>query len=392
MLSRIRLDFCDLGGTKRMLATDDPQRLCECGEGVETRAHHLLECRSTDNDSKVGMNQSINQSIWGEKAVSKVSATVWKDAARLVCGGYRSTLAAALKVEANLPPLDLVLQSLRFRLALRALSAAPQHFLHLPCRLPCPTRLLRHASPLHVALHSFSTLLPPTLQVETLLPWPVAPWASTPPVTTLVVPSKDAGLTPADEHLAALPPLSLVAYSDGSLLDGSVGAASVVEIVGMEGALRKVRVLGVNSTVWAGEGKGAHLSLCSPLDLLSSYPTHLPSLFSSITKPLCHQLVLPAPLPRPVRITMVWCPGHRGIDGNVAVDKLAKAAAKEGVKREGEGEEVMKGWCSKVAGRGRGRRSRTAGRPAALFRALQETALSLSSEGSEWGEGDGEVR
>ncbi|GAA5920381.1 hypothetical protein JCM6882_004977 [Rhodosporidiobolus microsporus] len=43
LLSRLRLDFCDLGGTKRMLADDDPQRLCECGE-VETRVHYLLEC------------------------------------------------------------------------------------------------------------------------------------------------------------------------------------------------------------------------------------------------------------------------------------------------------------------------------------------------------------
>ncbi|GAA5846396.1 hypothetical protein JCM11251_002923 [Rhodosporidiobolus azoricus] len=45
MLSRLRLDFCDLGGPKRMLAETDPLRFCECGDGVETRTHYLLECR-----------------------------------------------------------------------------------------------------------------------------------------------------------------------------------------------------------------------------------------------------------------------------------------------------------------------------------------------------------
>ncbi|GAA5823377.1 hypothetical protein JCM11251_007586 [Rhodosporidiobolus azoricus] len=48
LLSRLRLDFCDLGGTKQMLAADDPLQFCECGNGVETRDHYLLECKRYD--------------------------------------------------------------------------------------------------------------------------------------------------------------------------------------------------------------------------------------------------------------------------------------------------------------------------------------------------------
>ncbi|GAA5838232.1 hypothetical protein JCM11251_003434 [Rhodosporidiobolus azoricus] len=349
--------------------------------------------------------------IWGETGISKASAAVWKDAARLVCGGYRSSAAAALKVEANLPPLDLVLRSLRFRLALRALAAPPQHLLHLPCQLARLSRPRRHASPIHTALHAFPSIFPPTIHVETLLPWPIPPWDSTPSPTTLIAPSKETGLPLVDEHLAALPPFSLVAYSDGSMLDGAVGAASVIEVVGMAGSLQKVQVLGGQQTVWAGEGDGAHLSLLSALDLLCSHP-HSPALsllidnqglvsspFSPLPSPgqsirlrLCTLVTRLTSSHPQVRMSLVWCPGHHGVDGNEAVDALAKDAAEEGGRREREREAVTGGRCrGRGAGRGRGRRTRAEGRAAVLFRASQVSVSSLSSEGSEWDEGDDEV-
>jgi hypothetical protein len=43
LLSRLRLDFNDLGGTKPFLDASLPERLCECGR-EETREHFLLEC------------------------------------------------------------------------------------------------------------------------------------------------------------------------------------------------------------------------------------------------------------------------------------------------------------------------------------------------------------
>jgi hypothetical protein len=43
LLSRLRLDFNDLGATKRFLNASSPERLCECGR-EEMREHFLLEC------------------------------------------------------------------------------------------------------------------------------------------------------------------------------------------------------------------------------------------------------------------------------------------------------------------------------------------------------------
>ncbi|GAA5846348.1 hypothetical protein JCM11251_004166 [Rhodosporidiobolus azoricus] len=237
------------------------------------------------------------------------------------------------------------------------------------------------------------------------------PSHSTPSPTTLIAPSKETGLTLVNEHLTALPSFSLVAYSDGSMLDGAVGAASVIEVVGMAGSLQKVRVLGCQQTVWAGEGEGAHLSLLSALDLLRSH-LHSPALsllidnqalvsspFSPLFSPgqsirlRLRTLVTRLTSCHPqVRVSLVWCPGHRGVDGNETVDALAKEAAKEGGRQERE-REAMTGarYRGRGLGCGRGRRTRAEGRAAVLFRASQVSVSSLSSGGSEWGEGDNKV-
>ncbi|GAA5999186.1 hypothetical protein JCM11641_006220, partial [Rhodosporidiobolus odoratus] len=52
LLSRLRLDFNDLGATKRFLPADDPERLCKHCGALETREHYLLECKKYEEERK----------------------------------------------------------------------------------------------------------------------------------------------------------------------------------------------------------------------------------------------------------------------------------------------------------------------------------------------------
>ncbi|GAA5992928.1 hypothetical protein JCM11641_002020 [Rhodosporidiobolus odoratus] len=57
LFSRLRLDFNDLGATKRLLDDDDPERLCKrCGT-LETREHYLLACEQYEEERKVLMRE-----------------------------------------------------------------------------------------------------------------------------------------------------------------------------------------------------------------------------------------------------------------------------------------------------------------------------------------------
>ncbi|GAA6025381.1 hypothetical protein JCM10207_001368, partial [Rhodosporidiobolus poonsookiae] len=140
------------------------------------------------------------------KTVSKGLEGVQRSCCLAVTGAYRTTSLAALQVEANLPPLDLVLRRRCFALALRALSATPTHPLHARARLARIVRGKRtHPSPLHLAIHAFPTLLPPSLAVEPLVPHPVAPWSPPPHVSVVVAPSKEEAVEAHDRLVAALP-------------------------------------------------------------------------------------------------------------------------------------------------------------------------------------------
>jgi hypothetical protein len=44
LLTRLRLNFSNLGATKHFLSLDSPKRLCEVCGVEETREHFLLEC------------------------------------------------------------------------------------------------------------------------------------------------------------------------------------------------------------------------------------------------------------------------------------------------------------------------------------------------------------
>jgi hypothetical protein len=68
--------------------------------------------------------------------------------------------------------------------------------------------------------------------------------------------SKKEGVATHQTTVTRRPPLMAWAYSDGSLLEGMVGAGAVVEVVREEGEVGEVKLLqslGEKQTVWVGE-------------------------------------------------------------------------------------------------------------------------------------------
>ncbi|GAA6019785.1 hypothetical protein JCM10207_003693, partial [Rhodosporidiobolus poonsookiae] len=324
------------------------------------------------------------------KTVSKGLEGVQRSCCLAVTGAYRTTSLAALQVEANLPPLDLVLRRRCFALALRALFATPTHPLHARAHLARVVRGKRtYPSPLHLALHAFPALLPPSRAVEPLVPHPLAPWAPQPRVSVVVAPSKEEAVEAHDRLVAALPADRVLAYTDGSLLEGSAGAGTLVlvRVAGVEGEAERGRGLGEQQSVYVAELEGARLALAAAAPVLSSTSVR------SLTLCLDNQSVAAAPFspaPTPgqflrlalraralelttayhnLQLTVVRVPGHVGVEGNERVDSLAKSAA---LRTEPARAPPL---------------HRHARAPR-LFHASQASVESAASEWSEWREGE----
>ncbi|GAA6025607.1 hypothetical protein JCM10207_001484 [Rhodosporidiobolus poonsookiae] len=294
--------------------------------------------------------------IWFDlrrKTVSKGLEGVQRSCCLAVTGAYRTTSLAALQVKANLPPLDLVLRRRCFALALRALSATPTHPLHARARLARVVRGKRtYPSPLHLALHAFPALLPPSLAVEPLVPHPVAPWSPPPRVSFVVVPTKEEAVEVHDRLVDALPADRVLAYTDGSLLEGSAGAAlaaaapvlASTPVRSLTLCLDNQSVVGAPFSPAPTPGQFLRLTLrARALELTSAY---------------CD-----------LQLTILWVPGHVGVEGNERVDSLAKSAASRT-------EPAPLAPLHRHA------------RPARLFRVSQESGDSLASEWSKWLEGE----
>ncbi|GAA5838230.1 hypothetical protein JCM11251_003432 [Rhodosporidiobolus azoricus] len=141
--------------------------------------------------------------LWGsavwcdlKRRVRKSLLAVQPAAARLVYGGYRTTLLNSLKVEANLPPPDLALRCQLHRFALCLHSSMPQHPCHGPFQHACTSPSRRHhPSTFHCALHSFLTTLPPFTVVELLLPHALPRWDAPPCFKTVIARRKEEAST-----------------------------------------------------------------------------------------------------------------------------------------------------------------------------------------------------
>ncbi|TKA53431.1 hypothetical protein B0A53_04421 [Rhodotorula sp. CCFEE 5036] len=172
---------------------------------------------------------------WSKKV--RVAEAVHRAALVTVTGAFRSAATDAMEVEANIPPIRLRLRGAVARLGLRAAAAHPLHplaaRLALALRESCPA----HPSPLHHAVRVLAPTCPPLYRFEMLLPHAVAPWDELPSsVEIRVAMSKEEATKAHARLLESLGEDDVVAYSDGSLMDGIAGSGVAIRaLVGVNG-------------------------------------------------------------------------------------------------------------------------------------------------------------
>ncbi|KAJ7133571.1 ribonuclease H-like domain-containing protein [Mycena epipterygia] len=222
--------------------------------------------------------------------------------------------------------------------ALRLSTLPKTHPLHLAVAKASKKYVKRHRTPLHELMDEFE-IMPERMEKIELVRF-VGDWESSMAV------SKQSLKEEAEEADTADTARWKV-YTDGSGIDGKIGVSAVLYRDGVKVRTSRKRLGSArHHTVFEGEGVGGNLGL----GLLWAEPNvegdttiavdstpAIDATASTQSNPshyiwdLWHKharIVQRKHLQ--IRITIRWCPGHRGIDGNERADVEAKKAAQEG--------------------------------------------------------------
>ncbi|SCV69338.1 BQ2448_2358 [Microbotryum intermedium] len=261
------------------------------------------------------------------------------EAAKLVTGLPRSASGAAAEVETNLQPTHLRLAHRSHNAATRLLSAPQEHPLRrrfleaaaltFPRRPSCAT----HATPLDQLAHAFPDLrnedghLVVCETIQLVDPFP--PWDKFEPPETSIAELKDDAAEKHNQLIASLEPEDVVAYSDGSMMEGCTGHA-----------------LGTQQTVYGAELDGIALAMRMLLHapaasrnrrIVICVDNQAAVRVATSTRPGPGQaqrikirrlyLELKEKL-EPTSIKLQWVPGHVEIDGKELTNEAVKEATK----------------------------------------------------------------
>ncbi|KAJ5598905.1 reverse transcriptase [Penicillium lagena] len=280
------------------------------------------------------------------RIVSKRFASLQKRAVCLIGGAFKTSSAEALNVEMYLPPIGIQMDRIAQETALR-LRTGPMHAIPKAMLQQRPESQRKRGgwTPMEVqAWKKGGCLTAPPEAVagewESRKAFVRAPW-QVPPAVFI----DDRGIaTQKHAEIYTKPPeeVPLIIYTDGSGIEGKVGAAALVNSTGVS---RRCH-MGTDevSTVYSAELRGAEMALEMAKELDSDRTQNGVVIFSdsqaalkALLRPrmpsgqiyLCDCNTLLQQLSNQgIDVVFRWIPAHEGIAGNELVDSYAKEAAK----------------------------------------------------------------
>jgi ribonuclease HI len=288
----------------------------------------------------VGKQRKHNRN--GRAIINKL-ASIQRQATIMITGAMKTTATDVLEVMANLLPFHLLVDKVRHRAALRLATLPPSHPLHKPVQNAADRLVKRHPTPLHDLMHRYSIR---PQHIETIKATRhCTNWK--PNVKIKITTNPDDAIKEIDLDNA-----DIKVFTDGSGLDGKIGAAAVLYRNGRQKSKLRLQLgLQRHHTVYEGEGVGAILgaklvsrewgartvtfyidnhAIIKATQLTKPAPSHhlIDTLhkYIDVLKNGNHNL----------QITLKWVPGHKGVEGNELADEQAKKAITEGSSNEHE--------------------------------------------------------
>ncbi|SNX85028.1 uncharacterized protein MEPE_03736 [Melanopsichium pennsylvanicum] len=252
---------------------------------------------------------------------------VQRTAAIFITGAFKSTSTTALDFEASLLPVPLRLQLVQARSLLRLLTSPASHptsqLVDQAQRVPP----IRGLGPINALLRDFPTYSAANLERHI----PAAPPWQQPP-TIKVAASKDEACG-WYQWIATTGNASHHIFTDGSKLDGKVGAGVVVTDSAMRTISSSCHRLDDSKTVFTAEvsaikeaiATALSLSIPGPLNIWSDSQAAVQAIGSRQATDVRIRRLQDQLRSAPFLVTVHWIPGHADIPGNEEADLMAKA-------------------------------------------------------------------
>ena len=257
-----------------------------------------------------------------------------------ITGGLRTSPTDALDALSNLIPFDIAIEKWCFRAAIRLATLPNKHPLRKPVRRSIKCTVKRHASPLHNLTKLLKAYSSDLGTKSVAITNPTALKAK--PFNIRIPPDKESSRIKA-QHVTD----EIQVFTDGSIIDGKVGAAAILTRPGQDHrtlhySLGSAKEQTIHDVELVGLLLGMHLiktekaARCSTT-LGADRQSAIKAIQNELSTPNHHiadhiirtaQQISKRRGDKKYALTVRWTTGHVGIDSNELVDAEAKKAAK----------------------------------------------------------------